>query len=69
MDLNEALPCELVIFSGLAIALAGYILRRFLDRRRKPEADPVETGGERNSYLLMIVGLVWAGYGVVQCVA
>jgi hypothetical protein len=59
-----------VILSGLGLVAGGVAWRMLVDRREKPlnrDYATSETGAHRSSYTLVIVGVVWAGYGVVQC--
>lgn len=72
MELTEELPSWAVILSGLGLVAGGVAWRMIADKREqsKPRSKPSpETGQHRSSYLLVIGGIVWAGYGVVQALA
>jgi hypothetical protein len=70
VEFTEELPSWAVILSGLGLIAAGVAWRLIVDRRpnRSKDRDYAheETGEHRSSYLLVIVGIVWTGYGVVQ---
>ena len=70
MELTDQLPCWAVVLSGLGLVAAGVAWRMIVDQREKPlrrDYAHEETGIHRSSYVLVMVGIVWAGYGVVQC--
>jgi hypothetical protein len=70
MELTDQLPCWAVVLSGIGLVAAGVAWRLIVDRRRKPlrrDFATEETGVHRSSYVLVMVGVVWTAYGVVQC--
>jgi hypothetical protein len=70
VNLREELPWEVVVISGLVLSAVGLVWNYVAGRRpQKPDSRfpdlPGATGGHRTSYVMMLVGLLWAGYGVL----
>ena len=72
MNLRDELTCDAVIISGVVILAVGCVWNYLSTRRpQKPDSRmpdlPGPTGGHRTSYVMILVGGLWAAYGVVQC--
>jgi hypothetical protein len=59
-----------MLLSGAGIVLLGLALRMLAERRARERG--VDGGlaatGDRTSYLLILGGIVWTGFGLVGCV-
>ena len=69
MQLAEPLPCWAMLLSGAGLVLLGLALRTLADRRARDRG--VKAGitatGDRTSYLLILGGIIWTGFGVLGC--
>ena len=61
------MPPWAMVVSGLVMVLLG-LAWRLKVLRSKPSArnDPYAFGGDRTSHVLLLVGAVWAGFGVIS---
>jgi hypothetical protein len=68
-SLTEELPCWAMLLSGAGIILLGLALRILADRRARERGieGGIASTGDRTSYLLILGGIVWTGFGIVGC--
>ena len=69
--LTEELPCWAMLLSGAGIMLLGLALRMLADRRARERGvqGGIAATGDRTSYLLILGGIIWTGFGVGGCLS